>query len=511
MRRMKNIKWLSGVFIVALGLLALSACSEDDDKVKLSFPDKQPIDCAVGEEKTLTFDVEHSWTLSSSRLWCKFKDGEEQVSSLTGGPGQQTITVTVTEDVWGFEDAIAEISLGMQGQTQVIAVVNRASKAYQMDAYYLDDNNNKVSYDNENPVVISYYSDNSTLVNVTANFDWKVKDCPEWIMVEEKDLLGEAGKIMEWELTFKTTENISKINEQEGNLEFVDANGALRLTVPVKYNGMPEDEIEFVRPQRDWWNWFFSVDAMKFWQSSGMEPEGGFTKYDAPMSITAVTRSGFEIVRMEIDPEYGYTPKEDYYPGLDWFNAKNELDKISLTVDLNRGTERKGCVMAIPSKVFEALPGGVEDLISEDWFSIKDEYTKYIAVEFEQEGAEVTSRGFDIEDDAGGSLTGLLMDMTSQESSESLIAQYGTDNVFMLTLDAANSYSTLTVTPKGYPNMQCDFEQAGSIWEGVSIDANWQNGIFIMDISASEKGEMRILFKNGGDTYGVLLMTQYYN
>ena len=506
---MKNIKWLSGVFIMALGLLALSACSEDDNNTQITFPEKQPIDCAVKEEKTLTFNAEQAWTLSSSRLWCKFKEGNDIVSSLSGGAGEQTITLTVTEDVWGFEDAIAELTLGMGGQTQVIAVVNRAAKNYHIEVYK-PNGTDKVYYNDENPVTLVYPNNRNdiTEVSIITNFDWKVKDCPEWVQVEEKDLMGEASQTMAWELRFNPTDNFSKVTPHVAALEFVDANGALRLSIPLKYDGMPEDIIEFIRPQKDYWNWFFSADATKFWQTNGMSE--GVTEYDAPMIFSAISRSGFEIVHIDIN-EYGYNPRETtYYPSFHWFKAEKQGDKgeVSIQMQPNEGSDRQGCIMAIPTKVLNALPGGIYDLVYEDGSAINYEYEKYIAIEFTQKSAQGAAKGFIVKDDAGHSMASMLMDMSTQVPKDELITLFGTENVFMLTLEASKSYSTIEVLPNGYPANTCQFEIASS-WNGITVEPNYNKGIYIMDISAGEKGEMRITFFAEGKVHGVLLLTQY--
>ena len=74
---MKDIKtylrWTALMFC-----LLLSACSDDEDSKTPVFPDLQRIECAVGDEKTLTFEATDNWVLTSSSLWCYFKQEGEQ-------------------------------------------------------------------------------------------------------------------------------------------------------------------------------------------------------------------------------------------------------------------------------------------------------------------------------------------------------------------------------------------------------------------------------------------------
>lgn len=509
MKSMKNIKWLSGVFIMLLGLSVFSACSEDEDTKKPNFPEKQLVDCSVGEEKTLTFNAEYAWTLASSKLWCKFKDGKDVVSSLSGGAGQHTITITVTEDIWSFEDAVAELKLGMEGEIQVIAVVNRAAKLYHIEAY-LQNGEDKIPYDETHPVDL-LYSGMYTDVTIVANFGWKVKNCPEWVEVEEAKLMGEAGKVMEWTLKFKSTNNFPKYDEQKATLEFVDKNGATRLTIPVEYAGMPEDEVEFTRPQKDYWNWVFSSDASQYWQASIGDVGGGTTKFDAPLNFTAMAKDELELVYLKID-QWGYTPVEVSYPGAIWFKATLLEDhKVELRVDPNDGKERQGCLMVVPAKILAGLADGIYDLVEMDGSSIKPTFERYIAFEFTQQSAEASNRGFDIKDGPATSLNSRVQPM--QMPSDELIAMFGTDNVYMLTLDAAKSYETIIIQPKGYPNGVCQYELNGNTqeWGDIYVEPDYQKGLFFSNISKGEKSEITIHIKNGAETYAVLAISQYYD
>ena len=67
------LRWTALMFC-----LLLSACSDDEDSKTPVFPGLQRIECAVGDEKTLTFEATDNWVLTSSSLWCYFKQEGEQ-------------------------------------------------------------------------------------------------------------------------------------------------------------------------------------------------------------------------------------------------------------------------------------------------------------------------------------------------------------------------------------------------------------------------------------------------
>ena len=128
---MKNIKWLLGAFSMLLAMTTFTACSDDDDKLEVPvFPESVVLNCQPGENESaeLVFTANQPWTLASSKLWCKFSvDGELQ-NSLAGKAGEQKVQIIATDDVWDFENSLAEITLSMGGQTQAIAVVNHSGK-----------------------------------------------------------------------------------------------------------------------------------------------------------------------------------------------------------------------------------------------------------------------------------------------------------------------------------------------------------------------------------------------
>ena len=107
-----------GMGWLMMGLMAtlcLGACSDDDDdNVATAFPAKQTFNCDANETKELTFQANASWTLTSSELWCRFVvDGVEEYS-LSGGAGQQKVTLKITDAGVIFGKALYEGHITLQ-------------------------------------------------------------------------------------------------------------------------------------------------------------------------------------------------------------------------------------------------------------------------------------------------------------------------------------------------------------------------------------------------------------
>ena len=193
---MKNIKWLLGAFSMLLAMTTFTACSDDDDKLEVPvFPESVVLNCQPGENESaeLVFTANQPWTLASSKLWCKFSvDGELQ-NSLAGKAGEQKVQIIATDDVWDFENSLAEITLSMGGQTQAIAVVNRSANTRDLKMYQDIEH----PFGEGNPATLKYSVIGISLENISvvANFDWEIQRYPEWISIDGKYRVGKAGKI----------------------------------------------------------------------------------------------------------------------------------------------------------------------------------------------------------------------------------------------------------------------------------------------------------------------------
>lgn len=470
---MKNIKGLLGVFVMLLGTIVFSACSEDEEQVTAVFPEAVSINCQpeVGEA-SLSFNVDQSWALVSSRIWCQFKDEGSVVRALNGGAGERTVTIVVTDDAWEFEGSMAEISMIMNGETKVIATVNRSGKDMVLEVW---DNENHI-YDLENPLPFTYEFKeqggviSKNIIKVRANFDWQVAEKPSWITLtvgeNEGAETGKANETKEVTVEFAGDDRRYPLGdgEEPAAIVFTDKLGhTYSYQVAVKYSGMTEDAVEFEENQ---YGWVFSQDAEWYWTGSttgGVEVE----KKEAPIQLKAYTPGEYKLIYLPYKEFNGmgiYLPTDDGW-GL-WMHTEDDgQGNITVGLDANistgepgapTGDARKGCIMLLPQKVYEGLEGeygyDLENLLDEDGAVIHEDYQKYVLIDFSQEG-EVTGTG-------GFKLLGLDY-MTSYDdelqkmgldmglTDEMLMDTYGTTNVYMWSFEG--DHDGVVIMPNDYP------------------------------------------------------------
>lgn len=122
----KNLILLCGLL---LSVSTFFACKENDEPTPApepTFPELQTITAEAGDEITLSFSANYDWVATISEdtyTYFQLLSGETKVNRLSGIAGEQTIKVAVAEDVV-YEDApVAEVTLTMDGKSQVIAKI----------------------------------------------------------------------------------------------------------------------------------------------------------------------------------------------------------------------------------------------------------------------------------------------------------------------------------------------------------------------------------------------------
>lgn len=389
MIRMRSINWLVGICIFACGIIPLQSCSdENNENVSPSFPEVQKMSfTAGGEEQKLTFDAEAAWTLSSSRLWCKFVSGSEELPMVAGLAGENTVTVKVTDEIWNFEESTAELTLSINGVSQVIATIVRGAKTPVIDGY-----------DDEHPVEIAYAMSQSGIqktITVKANFDWALEQSPEWLAITELPLQGDANREYEIEMTVKDE---YKVSAQEGVLAFTGRQGADSYSFPVKYAGMGEKDIEI--SLSNVWNWNVSREGDLYWSGSLSGDVGETEKENFPLNIKIAAKDyKYEVIRF-VSGEYGLTVSAPEFMNEFFQVEDDKKGNLSVSsVDLNTGAARDGYILTIPESVYvNDMQEDPDMALSDDYMSIGEEYEKYVAWNFKQEAGESLSGGFTIKD-----------------------------------------------------------------------------------------------------------------
>lgn len=494
---MKNIKGLLGVFVMLLGTIVFSACSEDEEQVTAVFPEAVSINCQpeVGEA-SLSFNVDQSWALVSSKIWCQFKDEGSVVRALNGGAGERTVTIVVTDDAWEFEGSMAEISMIMNGETKVIATVNRSGKDMVLEVW---DNENHI-YDLENPLPFTYEFKeqggviSKNIIKVRANFDWQVAEKPSWITLtvgeNEGAETGKANETKEVTVEFAGDDRRYPLGdgEEPAAIVFTDKLGhTYSYQVAVKYSGMTEDAVEFEENQ---YGWVFSQDAEWYWTGSttgGVEIE----KKGAPIQLKAYTPGEYKLIYLpykEFNGMGAYAPTDDGEEWGLWMHAEDdEKGNIAVRLDANiptgewggpTGDARKGCIMLLPKKIYENLEGdyGYADLdllLDEDGTMIHENYMKYVLIDFSQEGQAASSEGFTVTDGLlGNSYAEQIYDMRLEVGADALLEEYGTSNVYTWSMEG--ELNSANIIPNGYTTSSGEPDYT---YVHKGTDTRWETGI----------------------------------
>lgn len=392
----RNITYFTWVCLLGCAIAFLPACSDDnDDPVTPVFPEQvEELSFQTTGTQTLTFTANTNWTLSSNKLWCKLKsgaeaaqtqaraDGEETATqTLAGTAGEQTVTVVVDETLWELEDATADLTLTMGGETKTIATVTRSAQG--------------IGIENLDKITVAYNSTtgSSATVTVKANFDWELTEesLPEWMEAGELPRKGYAGRSYEVAVSVKSD---YLPFTKEGSLTFFQTEGEGKISIPAEYTGMPDDAIEITAPEKAF-GWSVSADGTTYSQGTlnGEETE----TLSFPMDIQVMTQNNeYEVVRFVSSNQSLVVP--DRGSGNDFFqvedNGNGQL--VMNAPEANTGSAREGFVLIVPKNLYASLGNNPDNLLDQEtWNDVKPEYQKYIVFNFTQE-ANVQAGGFEI-------------------------------------------------------------------------------------------------------------------
>lgn len=511
---MKDMKYYLR-FIVLMLCVSFVACSEDDKGTTPVFPELQEIECAVGEEQTLTFDATSDWTLVSSALWCKFMVDGQEAFTCSGTAGKQSVTIRIGDDATELMKSYkAELTLMSGGAKQVIFTVTRPVTGYELHVFNTEQT---VEYTAENPFGKSYGE--REYLTVSANVDWVV-ECSEGLVINEP-AFGLAGENATVEVSLKS--GFTK-EAWQGTLIFKNKKNEVLCNLPVNYEGIPADKIEFSTK-----NPFVAIPFSAEGNKYTMDSE----EKDAPMPITVVAKGDkyahFYVEYSEELNDEGvfectYTIlSEDQ--GWFWVEDDN-AGNLALNLIPNQSIERNGYLFVFPKEKYDAIKDNFEEtvLLPE---GVADDYYQYVAANIKQAANSKFTTGFDISNESGEALFDnwgekvVVYPLTDSSTSEELIAKYGTDNAYVLNLSSELSYEPVVAKVKGFPGMSVEpndsFEGKDTAWPGVVLSTttlNWTKYDCVkIEGLAADVGmslePMTILCMDQEKVYAVLLVERY--
>lgn len=407
---------ISKYWLVLMALVSVSvftACSsDDDDAVTPVFPQVQTITGAAGDELDFTFDANMNWSLSSSAIWCKLVQGDNTAFVLNGAAGKQTVKVKLTADEESKDMSVAQLYLTMGGQKISVAEVSRSAAGYELKVYVKTSENEEidvtktgltVGYKNiaGQPIYNKFY--------VKSNYRFAVTNTPAWVDIEGGFMVGTPNKEAEGGLAFKENAGLSAkyavAKDDNYTITFTSEDGKAAVTVPVIFDGMTADIMDITYPTSNQWAvWNVSMDGAVYTQNGSSlnnDATNAFTFNNFVPFKLSTLNDAYQLVVFETDKQWGL--KEDMMGAV---QLQGEKGDMKLTVAPLASGSREFFVYALPQSVFESLGNGTDDMLEEDFTTVKSDYDRYFLMNIVQKeksngGAEVqlplvTSMGMDV-------------------------------------------------------------------------------------------------------------------
>ena len=359
-----------------------TACSSDDDAVTPVFPQVQTIAGEAGEVKEFTFEANESWSLSSDKIWCKLVQGEKtDAFVLNGTAGKQTIKFKITADEASNDMSVAQLFLSMGGQKVAIAEVKRSAAGYDLKVY--DATGEDIT---ETGITVGYNV--YTKFTVKSNYRFAVTNTPAWVDLEGGFLVGTPNKDAVGGVSFKENQGVSaKYAIKDGNytITFTSEDGKAAKTVPVIFEGMPENMMEITHPNEKYaseWNvWNVSLDGKVFTQN-GSKLNGGETNDFTFHNFVPFTLK-------TLDDAYQLVVFEKTKNGLfeDQTGAvklQGEKGNVKLTIEPLNSGNRTFVVYALPQAIYKTLENGLDDMLENNYTDVKIDYNNCFLMEVVQ-------------------------------------------------------------------------------------------------------------------------------
>ena len=379
--------WL--VLMALVSVTLFTACSSDDDAVTPVFPQVKTIAGEAGEVKEFTFEANESWSLSSDKIWCKLVQGEKaDAFVINGAAGKQTVKVKITADDASNDMSVAQLFLSMGGQKVAIAEVTRSAAGYKLQVF--DAAGNNIT---ETGITVGYKDlAEQSIYNkftVKSNYRFAVTNTPAWVDLEGGFMVGTPNKDAVGGVSFKENQGVSAkyAIAKDGNytITFTSEDGKAAKTVPVIFEGMPEDMMEITRPNKKYaseWNvWNVSLDGKVFTQN-GSSLNGGetnnFTFHNFVPFLIKTLNDAYQLVVFD--------KKKDGLRVDETGTVKLNGDKgdVKLTIEPLSSGSREFVIYALPQSVFESLENGPDDMLEADFMEVKSEYNNYFLMDVVQ-------------------------------------------------------------------------------------------------------------------------------
>ena len=357
--------------LVTLAIGCFTACDDTmggDTVSALGFPtDTLVVDAFPGDIVPVSFKVGYNWKLNSDREWCRV-NGEDK--SYGGKAGANTVNFVVSDLGNLFEDDEATITLHMNNEKRVIAIITRRStKDYDVEVNC----NGQLLVGGESIVI----GDSSRLVlGLEPNFkmDLLKMTAPSWVRLERKDK-SFILNVVEDSIKYS-------INNVEDSLRLVKDSTFYRA-FHVEYVGMNPRALQVGGQLKN--TLVVSMDTKKM--EVNEEPQ------ELPLNfVVTALDDKYKIVSI------GYNKKSGCYMlpvEEEWFTLEDDcLGNVDLVaIEENEGNGRVVNILALPQALTDSLDTeeAMLDYLCEDIegvLELTEDAADFRLVKVQQEGLD---------------------------------------------------------------------------------------------------------------------------
>lgn len=386
---MKNLKKMSVKFYLMLALSAvavLAGCKDDEEVVTPQFPDLKEQTVTLTETTDengnnvfsasldITFSANLDWTLESDAAWCRFVNGEIKETTASGKAGDQTLKVEISDASWNYTSAdVAQITLSMASQEQVIYKITRGMREYQN--LVVTNEAGDISYSSSTPLEIKGNNANVVTTSLRASAEAGMEiglQYPEWLTMS---INQETGA---YDFTFNTeSENDIRypientgdvISFYTSDAETAETDKVRRIDIPVSYEGFDKRALVIQSAHNG-----LSVDA-----DGTINTEEG-QKQSVSSTITA-NSNDFVILKGLVEKyelpdisdgeggmiDQGFAYRYDFEQELDWVEVTQPttVGVVTLSVKANESEEeREAIVVLLPKALVDECGTNYNDYL----------------------------------------------------------------------------------------------------------------------------------------------------
>ena len=217
---------------------------------------------------------------------------------------------------------------------------------------------------------------------------------PAWVELEGGFLVGTPNNEVVGGAAFKEGQGVSAkyaiAKEANYTITFASEDGKAAVTVPVMYNGMTTNTMDVTYPTvSPWAVWNVSMDGKVFSQNSTSltgEATNDFTYHNfVPFQLNTFN-DDYQLVVFE-SKENGLF--EDSSGAV---KLQGEKGDVKLTVAPLTSGSREFLVYALPKAVYESLENGFDDMLENEFTTVKSDYDRYFLMNLVQKENKVETK-----------------------------------------------------------------------------------------------------------------------